>query len=252
MTSSPDDEGRTYVYAIAEAGSVSTDGLTGVAEADATVVREAGLDAIVSPVGDATVRPRRKNLEAHHDLLKAVTETGTVLPMAFGVVASSPEQVRAFLDEHGDRLARQLDHVRDHVEVGLRIEWNVDDIFSYFVERYDELEELRDAFFGESGSASRQEMIQLGERFEEILEAEREAHRQTVEDHVADVCADLTVDDPSDETDVVDMALLVARDRVDALEEVILEAAEDFDDEFLFTYTDPMAPYSFVEVDFQK
>jgi hypothetical protein len=42
----------------------------------------------------------------------------------------------------------------------------------------------------------------------------------------------------------------VPRDGVDAFEDAIMDAAEEFSDDFTFTYTDPMAPYSFADVAF--
>jgi hypothetical protein len=241
---------QVYLYAIADAEAVDPDGWTGVKDASVEVLRHEALAAVVSAAPDGKLRPRRRNLKAHHDLLKALMDEATILPMAFGVLADSEEQVRTFLRQHATTLQAQLDQVRGHVEMGFRVSWNVDDIFSYFVEEYDELRELRDAVFSGDGEPSRQDKIHVGERFEELLESARMRHREAVEDHLGPACRAIEADDPKDESEVMNLACLVPRDGVDAFEDAIMEAAEDFSDDFTFTYTDPMAPYSFADVAF--
>lgn len=243
---------RTYLYAIADASAVDADDYTGVMDAPVRLLRHDDLAAVVSDAPDGTLRPRRRHLKAHHDLLKGLMDTSTVLPMAFGVLADEPEQVRSFLQSHAGTLRSQLDHVRGHAEVGLRVKWTVDDIFEYFVETYDELRELRDSVFGENREPTRREKIQVGEEFEALLQEVREGHEVTVREHMATACRDIVADDPTDEAEVMNLACLVPRDGMDAFEEALMGAAEEFSDDFTFTYTDPMAPYSFADVAFEE
>jgi hypothetical protein len=243
---------RTYLYAIAEAGRVDPDGRTGVKDAPVRTLRSGDLAAVVSAAPDGTLRPRRRHLKAHHDLLKALMDDATVLPMAFGVLADGPDEVTAFLEQHDTRLQSQLDQVRGHVEIGLRVAWNVDDIFAHFVEQYDELRELRDAVFGGEEEPSRQDKIHVGEQFDALREEARAAHRETVEAHMQAACRALQADDLKEETDVMNLACLVPRDGIDRFEDALMDAAEEFSDAFTFTYTDPMAPYSFADVAFEE
>jgi hypothetical protein len=243
---------QTYLYAIAEASAVDADGKTGVTDAPVRTLRHDDLAAVVSEAPDGTLRPRRRHLKAHHDLLKALMEEATVLPMAFGVLATSDEQVQSFLRQHAGTLRAQLDRVRGHAEVGLRVKWTVDDIFEHFVETYDELRELRDAVFGDGREPSRQEKIRVGEEFEALLQEVRDAHQATVREHLSPACRAIEADDPSDETEVMNLACLVPRDGMDRFEDAIMAAAEEFSDDFTFTYTDPMAPYSFADVAFEE
>jgi ElaB/YqjD/DUF883 family membrane-anchored ribosome-binding protein len=244
---------KLYLYAIAEANALEPDGKTGVKDTPIRTVDHEDLAAVVSPAPDGKMRPRRRNLKAHHDLLKALMTEATVLPMAFGVIADGGEgQIRSFLRHHYGTLRAQLDQVRGHAEVGLRVKWNVDDIFEHFVDQYDELRELRDAVFRGDGEPSRQEKIRVGEEFEAILQEARAAHRSTVEAHLDTACRAIEADDPKDETEVMNLACLVPKDGVAAFEEAVMSAAKEFSDAFTFTYTDPMAPYSFADVAFEE
>ena len=243
---------QIYLYAIADAKAAAPEDKTGVKGAAIRTLRHNDLAAVASEAPDGKLRPRRRNLKAHHDLLKALMREATILPMAFGVLAETEGQVTTFLNQHAGTLRAQLERVRGHVEIGFRVSWNVDDIFSYFVEQNEELRELRDAVFGGEGEPSRQDKIHVGEEFEALLQAAREEHRATVEQHLGPACRALQADDPKDEAEVLNLACLVPRDGVEAFEEAIGDAAEAFSDDFTFTYTDPMAPYSFADVAFDE
>ena len=244
-------DGSLYLYGIIDDKEVDTASCSGIKGASVRVLRENRVAAVISDAPSGRLRPRRKNLKAHHDTLRHLAHATAVLPMAFGVLAESEAEVATFLADHEETLAEQLDAVRDHVEITLRIRWDVDDIFDYFVGRYDELREMRDAFFGDSASASRREMIQLGEQFDAFLQAERETHLSVILEHLDPVCRAVEVQDPKDEKEVMNLACLIPKDGEEAFEDAVHTAAESFADEFLFKYTDPMAPYSFADVAFE-
>jgi hypothetical protein len=239
-----------YLYAVTDpAAPAPADDRAGVTGAPVTRLAAGDVAVAASPVENAKIRPRRKHLKAHHAVVRALHAEGPVLPMTFGVVAADEDAVRAFLAEHAGPLAGQLDRVRGQAEVTLRGAWTVDDIFAYFVERYDELRQARDATVG-AGDASRGAMIALGEQFAELLAAERAAHRRTVEAHVADVCTAVVASDPRTETDVFDLALLLPRDAEPALDDAVEAAAADLPDDLLLRYSDLLPPYSFADVRF--
>jgi hypothetical protein len=242
---------RLYLYALADPDAVDAPDIEGVKDARVELLREGALAAVVSPAPDGTLRPRRRHLSAHHDLLKALMDQATILPMAFGVIAESREQVADFLRRHADTLEAQLRRVEGHAEIGLRIEWAVDDIFAYFVEQHEDLRALRDELYGGEEEPDRQQKIHLGEQFDALRQEARAAHRRTVESHLEEACRAIEVDEPKEETDVANLACLVPRDGVSAFEDALMDAAEAFSDDFTFTYTDPMAPYSFADVAFE-
>lgn len=243
-----------YLYGIIDASTDAPDvsDWTGIKGASVRMLAGEQVAAVVSDAPAGKLRPRRRNLKAHHDTLRSLTDRTAVLPMAFGVLADNEQDVAHFLDTHRDILIEQLTRVRGHAEVTLRVRWNVEDIFDHFVSRYERLQDMRDAFFGDGASASRQEMIQLGEQFESLLQAEREAHLDTVLDHIEEVCGAIEVQDPKNESEVMNLACLVPKTDQDAFEAAVHEAAGSFGDEFLFKYTDPMAPYSFADVAFEN
>jgi hypothetical protein len=172
----------------------------------------------------------------------------TVLPMSFGIVSDDPAEVRSFLRDHQDLLLQQLSVVRGHVEIGLRVKVDVEDIFSFVVERSAELRATRDRYFADGREPSREEKIELGRQFTRALDTMRENALDDLDRYLVDATSRVRKNDPRTEQEFANIALLVPRDGVDAFEEAVARAAAPFEDAFIFSLTGEMAPYSFVDI----
>ena len=98
--------------------------------------------AVVSDLPDKKVRPERRRLAAHHEVLRRLMADHTVLPMAFGLIADGPESVHRILRLNRDVFDEQLERLRGKVEMGLRVNWDVPNIFEYIVASHPELAAL--------------------------------------------------------------------------------------------------------------
>ncbi len=251
MSAEANNSSQKYLYAITEAGALGDNALTGIEDEAVYPVEEGELATIVSDLGLDDVRPRRRHLKAHHGTIDTLIERGVdLLPMSFGVVAESKSQLHSFLARNEGRLWRQLDQLRGRVELSFRVAWKVDDLFQYFVDRHEKLRRARDEYFdGGDREPTRQEKIHLGELFQEVLGSQRAAHQHAVEETLGAVADQIHAEDCQEESDVMRLVCLVRRDRVDDLESAIYDAAESFEDHFLFEYTDPTAPYTFADIE---
>jgi hypothetical protein len=89
----------------------------------AAMVREVPLDEY-----DEAVLPERlndrvwleRNARAHEDVLQAAVALTAVVPLRFGTIYRSCEQVERMLAERSDELAATLARVRGHVELGVK------------------------------------------------------------------------------------------------------------------------------------
>src|SRR5207249_3225873 len=109
------------------------------------------------------LRPERRYLAVHRNILNwLMARSSAVLPVRFGTMADSESGVRAMLSRNRADLVRQLERVRGKVEMGLRVTWDVPNIFEFFVEHKPELRAERDRLFARRGEADRDERIELG------------------------------------------------------------------------------------------
>jgi hypothetical protein len=239
-----------YLYAIVDRGDDRA--LLGFAGLDGGEVYALGDDriaAIVSDLPDKKVRPERRRLAAHHDVMRRLMAEHTVLPMAFGLIADGPESVHRILRLNQDVFAEQLDRLQGKVEMGLRVTWDVPNIFEHIVANHLELAAYRDQIFRGGREPSHEEKIELGRAFDRLLNADRESAIDRIR-HVMDPrCEAIVVNKIRDERDVMNLACLVDRDRLKEFEAGVVEAARGFNNDHAFDFNGPWPPHNFVDVE---
>ena len=172
--------------------------------------------------------PLRKNLDPHHKVIREVMKTATIVPMAFGHVAKNEQVITKALRRNRDGIRAQLDQVDGKVEMGVKVKWDVDNIFEYFVGVDPELQAYRDQIFGRSSAPSQSEKIELGRMFEERLNQEREERTDRVAQLFRTCCSDVKVNSPKTEKMVMDLSFLVDRGCLATFEERVYQVAATF------------------------
>lgn len=247
-----DSTGGTYVYAVVsgeqavEYGAIGLDGSPVYRITD-----EAGgaerLAALASQITRARVRPERRNVAAHNAVLRRALDGGepAILPMAFGLIAEDDQAVRILLHKNRAALQEQIARVAGKVEMGLRVLWDVPNLFEYFVNRRPELLKARDAI-GDIRQARHADMLTLGQMFERALNEEREHHFRSVEAVLTRNGLLVKQNPPRSEREVLNLACLVPRELQHDFDRIVDEAAASFDSHYTFDISGPWAPHNFI------
>jgi hypothetical protein len=200
-------------------------------------------------VPDRKIRPERRRLAAHHEVLKHLMGGHSVLPMAFGLIADGPEAVRRILRLNRGAFEGQLRRVRGMVEMGLRVAWDVPNIFEHILSVHPELQALRDYIFRDGREPSQDEKIELGRAFDRSLSADRQEHQDRVTDALRPRYGEIVANNPRNEHEVMNLACLIRRDQQKDFEQGVIEVARLFDNSFAFDFNGPWPPHNFVEID---
>lgn len=242
-------QGGRFIYALVDVDAeVPSYRVTGLNKARVYCIPEGAVGAVVSDIQSPRVRPERRHLMAHRAVLAHLLEQGTVLPMRFGTIATSAASVRALLRANAPAIEEQLQRVRGRVEMGLRVSWEVGNIYEYFVSMHPVLREMRDRVL-EQSEAAREEKIELGRMFDRLVQEERERHTQRVIEVLNDYCEEVVANPAKNEKEVMNLACLVEKERRSEFEKGVFEASKRFDNDFLFDYNGPWAPHNFVNLD---
>jgi len=248
MTGQGPTKQKLYLYAIApdlEGRSFGPIGLDGGMVYSITNGR---VSAVVSDVPDK-IRPERRQLAAHQEVLKRLMlEASAVLPVSFGVVADDPEAIRKILSHNKKSVLEQLRRVTGRVEMGVRVTWDVPNIFEYFVQTHPELRVARDRSFGGHHEPTQDDRIELGRLFDRLLTEDRESHTERVVEVLTTTCVEIKQNKPRNEREVINLACLVERDGQEQLEAAVFEAAKLFDNSYAFDFNGPWAPHNFVDM----
>jgi len=216
-------------------------------------IRVGSVGAVVSdhPVVERLL-PLRANLEGHHRVIRDVMATVTILPMSFGHLAASDDEVRRLVMQHGQSIAAALDRIDGKAEMALRVEWDVDNVFEHLVSVERELAAHRDRLFGGSHPPSMAERVELGRTFAQCLDDRREEVGERVLAGLQPCAIDARSNPPKNEKVVMDASFLVARDSTREFEDAVYRVAAGFPSSYVFDYSGPWAPFHFVELDLRR
>jgi hypothetical protein len=214
-------------------------------------LRSGPIAAIVSErSAKEKVLPLRKNLAPHNNVIREVMKRTTIIPMAFGHVARSDDDVLRALRRNEAHILAEVERLWAKVEMGLKVKWDVDNIFQHLIGLDPELSAFRDQLFGRSSPASQAEKIELGRMFEDRLAKEREREVERVTEAFRADVAEVRVNPPKGEKIVMDVAFLIDSEEAKSFEEKICKIAAAYPAQYIFDYSGPWAPFNFVELDF--
>ncbi|HYL36427.1 MAG TPA: GvpL/GvpF family gas vesicle protein [Bryobacteraceae bacterium] len=240
--------GKRYLFAIVLAGELRNCNFPGIDGKPVESITEGRLTAVVSGIPGEKVRPERRHLAAHQAVLKQLLADMTPLPMSFGILADHPDAVRKILRRNQRMFLEQLEHVAGKVEMGLRVTWDVPNIFEYFVQTNSELRSARDRLLGGNRHPTQEAKIELGRMFDRLLNQDRESHTEQVEQILSSACFETKASPCRNEHEVMNLACLVSRRAQESFGNAVFQAAQLFDNNFAFDYNGPWAPHNFVQV----
>ncbi len=248
----PAASGRNYLYAIVTGGEPRAYPSLGIEGKDVYTITDGRVAAVVSSLTSSKIRPERANLRAHQAVLKRLIDDTTPLPMAFGTIADNPQAIHKILVQNRRAFDEQLTRVAGKVEMGLRVTWDVPNIFEYFVNTHTELRLVRDRLMSARHEFTQEEKIELGRMFDRLLNEDRDEHTAKVERVLAPLCVEFKANPCRNEHEVINLACLVKRDAQETFSTGVFAAAKFFDNNFSFDYSGPWAPHNFVELDLEQ
>ncbi len=131
-----------YIYAFLNTGGSSLQMPTNVVGIDGAAIQfqlAGNLAMAMSPIESKKIRPQRKNLAAHQEVVTYLARNYDMLPVAFGLIADDIDQVNRLLTTHHAVLTEQIARVAGHMEMYVNLRWAVPNVIQYFVERYSQL-----------------------------------------------------------------------------------------------------------------
>jgi hypothetical protein len=115
---------KLYVYCLAEGIETSAETVRGVSGAQVRLLKIDDLAVLVSDVETDVVQVSRENVLDHAGVVRSVFDRTTPLPFRFGTLVTE-QQLRSYVTTHKPALDAKLAHVRECVEMSVKIIWEV-------------------------------------------------------------------------------------------------------------------------------
>lgn len=241
-------KGGQYVYCVIRSPRALDVGPIGIDAQvpEVSTVEYDGLAAVVSEVRQVPLDSTREYLLAHERVNEAVMRDHTVLPMSFGTVFRTRDDIVQLLRSARPAFTDVLARMADKVEFGLKVLWDRDAAVAA-IERDDlDVARLSQEIARQHGSTYFARM-QHARLLDAALRARAERHVHDLLAALRDVSAASRVDRVIGDRVIMNAAFLVDRAeeaRFDARMSEIEAAHEGL----TFRYTGPWPPYNFVNI----
>ncbi|MEV0842466.1 GvpL/GvpF family gas vesicle protein [Actinocatenispora sera] len=236
------DSKGTYVFGIVAADHpCQLDELTGVG-AEPEPVRRVVAEPVAAVVGAAPprLRAKRRDLAAHHRVLTALAEQGTVLPMRFGVVAPDDDALREQLREAADRYLSALREIAGAAEYNVKLLTDEDAVVRRVADTDPAV--LRERGAGDTGYEGR---VRLGQAVATAVEAALRADADRLVTTLTPL-ARRTAPAPPTAGAAVNASFLVTDEQLEPFQGAVHELAHELRADGEVRCTGPLPPYSFV------
>ncbi len=237
-----------YVYCVVETGEPQSFGAIGIGAKPAEVhtVHYKDIAAVVSDTPLEVHDPTRENVLAHERVNEYVMKRFTVIPMSFGTVFKTREDIIELLRGAYDAFRDVLNKMEDKLEFGLKVLWDRDIIIRE-IERHDEdVRRLKSEISAQKGSTYFAR-VQYGRLIDQALAQLSEKYVADIFDDLRDVSVASRANKPIGDKMIMNAAFLVARNQ-EAEFDAKVKALGAQHDKLTFRYTGPWPPYNFVNI----
>ena len=248
-TTDPVPEGK-YVYCIIETSEPRSFGSMGIGGRgdEVYLIRHRGLAAVVSNTPLVVYDPTRENVFAHEQVNETVMREFTVLPMAFGALFRTEDDIIELIRGTYDALRDVLAKMEGKVEFGLKVNWDRDKVTLELEEKDDEIRHLKEQITSRTTGSTYFARMQLGRLIETALTDQADAYIREVYSLLRDTAVASRANKPIGDRMIMNAAFLIERDRENEFDQKVKEIASKYEGKLSFKYTGPWPPYNFVHI----
>ena len=215
------------------------------------IVEAGDLGAIVGTPPPDSPKGTRDQALAHARVLEAAIVDAPVVPFRFGTELPGGDDVVGsdLLEPYGDELSRQLQAVKDVVQMTVKAYYDEDSVLSEIIERHPELRQLQAQTRRGSQTATHGARVEFGELLYKALDLRRTRDSAAITDRLQRVSLAANPGELESEFMVLAVAFLVRRDRIDKFERAVEKLADASGGSMRFVLLGPMPAYNFLDLE---
>jgi hypothetical protein len=242
-------EGGKYVYCIVRSDRQREFGAIGIGGGQRVfTVAFDDLAAVVSDTPIVIYDPTRDNVLAHEFVNETVMKEFTVIPMSFGTVFRSEDDVTELLRSTYQAFSDVLDKMQDKIEFGLKVLWDRERVIANLERENDEIRRLKDEISRHTTTSTYFARMQLGRLVDSALEEISSRYVADIHEALKPAAVASRSNKPIGDRMIVNAAFLVDRAQEQAFDERVKDTSRRYEDVLSFKYSGPWPPYNFVNI----
>src|SRR5690348_8871456 len=243
-------EGGRYVYGIIEAKEQTNFGKIGIGGSGEMVytVNYQDIAAVVSNTSVYIFDPTRENALAHEHVIETVMKNHTIIPMSFGTVFRTDDDIREVLKSIYPSLKDVLHQMAGKLEFGLKVNWDRDQIIEDIKQEDEEIRQFHQEIIRKHLQSTYLARMQLGRMIDKALAERSIGYVREIYEALRGVCVASRDNQPIGDKMIMNAAFLVEREREAEFDSAVNKIARKYGQRLKFKYTGPWPPYNFVNI----
>ena len=237
-----------YVYCIVQTAEPLKFGAIGIG-AEPSEVHTIGHKDIAAVVSDTPIEvhdPTRENVLAHERVNEIVMRQHTVIPMSFGTVFKTREDIVELLRSAYSAFQDVLAKMQDKLEFGLKVLWEPEAVVREIEKDDEDIRRLKNELASQTGSTYFAR-VQYGRMIDAALQARSEQYVADIFEALRDVAVASRANKPIGDRMIMNAAFLVPRDKETPFDARVKKIGSKFE-HLTIKYTGPWPPYNFVNI----
>jgi hypothetical protein len=248
-----------YLYGVVRAGGPRDFGRIGIGEG-ATLVqtiefRELAAVCSQSPLLVYETLAREKtvrDLVVHQLVIERVMGSCTVLPVKFGTMGASEEEVTSFLQQGYELLCEQLTRMQDQIELDIVASWDLSRVLPEVYRKNRQLQEKQREVAGRGEGVRIEEKVALGRLVSQALQEQKETYRQQILRTLVQAGVQTCLHGVASDEMILNAAFLLEKKQEQQFHELVRGLDQGLQDAINFRVVGPLPPYSFATLLFER
>ncbi len=247
---SPSPHQGLYVYGVIETPAFGSFGRSSIGsfQEDVFAVHYGDVAAVVSRTPVFIFDPTRDNALAHEHVVETVMKNHTIVPMAFGTVFRTEEDIKEVLKSIYSSLKDVLRQMTGKQEFGLKVTWDRDRIIEELKREHEEIRRFHQELTRKHLQSTYFARMQLGRMIDKALMELAAKYVRDIYDGLRNVCVASKDNKPIGEKMILNASFLIEKERENEFDAAVTRVAQKFGERLNFRYTGPWPPYNFVNI----
>src|SRR5215470_19208749 len=222
--------GGRYVYGIIQSDQQAGFGKIGIGGAGDSVytIQYRDIAAVVSNTSVFIFDPTRENALAHEHVVETVMRTHTIIPMSFGTVFRTDDDIYQVLKSIYPSLKDVLNQMEGKLEFGLKVTWERDQIIEELQREDEEIHRFHQEITRKHLQSTYFARMQLGRMIEKSLSERAGEYVREIYTALRQYCVASKDNKPIGDKMILNAAFLIERDKESEFDQAINDIAEKF------------------------
>src|SRR6266851_9093998 len=219
-----------YVYCVIQAPDPLRFGAIGLGThpSDVYTVHYKNLAAVVSDAPLEVLDSTRENVLAHERVNETVMREHTVIPMSYGTIFKTREDIVELLRSAAEAFGDVLNKMQNKLEFGLKVLWDRDQAVREVEHEDEDISRLKKEISGQKGPTYFARM-QYGRLIDSALQARSERYVADILEQLREVSVASRINKPIGDKMIMNAAFLISRDQESAFDVKVKSIASRFD-----------------------